>query len=183
VNTLRRSGSSGRTIRVALPSRPSAGERAREAMRALRAEGRVRIPGDGAAFSRVHRILEQQFALERAAFHAGDVDHVHRYTLRRNLYADEWVIARELVPAVSDEVREAYRARLADRVADILDELRTYDVAGFRDTRERSPIDGHWFDSETLELLEIEARRAGLRYRVNACQGLAFAWIDLLPYA
>jgi hypothetical protein len=181
VSTLRRSGSNGRTIRVALPPRPSVDERAREAMRALREQGRVRIPGDGAAFSRVYRILETRFARERAAFHAGNVDHVHRYTLRRDLYADEWTITRELVPAVSAEVRDAYRARVADRVADMLDELRTYDVAGFGDTRDRSPVDGHWFDSETLELLEIEARKEGLRYRVNPCQGFDFAWIDRLP--
>jgi hypothetical protein len=181
VKTLRRNESTGRTIRLALPPRPSVEERARDALRALHEQGQARIPGDGAAFSRVYRILEEQFARERAAFHAGDVDHVHRYTLRRDLYVDEWTITRELLPAVSAELREEYRTRIADRVAGILHELRTFDVAGFGDTRERSPIDGNWFDSETLELLEIEARKAGLRCRLNPCQGFDFAWIDRLP--
>jgi hypothetical protein len=150
-------------------------------MRALRERGQVRIPGNGASFSAVYRILEERFALERAAFHAGTVDQVHGYTLRRDLYADEWTITRELIPPVTDDARDAYRAKLADRVAEILHELRTYDTAGFGDTNERSPIDGNWFDSETLELLELEASKEGVRYRVNPCQGFSFAWIDRLP--
>jgi hypothetical protein len=181
VKTSRRNRATGRTLRVALPPRPSVEERAHDALRALQEQGHARIPGDGAAFSRVYRILEEQFARERAAFHAGDADHVHRYTLRRDLYADEWTITRELLPAVSAEEHDAHRARVADRVAQILHELRTYDLAGFGDTRDRSPIDGDWFDSETLELLELEAREQGLRYRLNPCRGFGFAWIDRLP--
>ena len=60
-------------------------------------------------------------------------------------------------------------------------QLRTYDVAGSATHARRCPVDGHWFDTETLELLEIEARKEGLRYRVNPCQGFDFAWIDRLP--
>jgi hypothetical protein len=169
-----------RTMRMPLHVKPSVEERARDAMRALAEEGEARIPGDGAAFSRVYRILEKRFALEREAFHAGNVDHVHAYRLRRDLYADAWIITRELLPPVTPEVRDAYRAKVADRVSLILEELRSYGVAGFGDTRERSPIDGHWFDTETLYLLEVEAAREGLRYRVNPCQGFDFAWIDRL---
>jgi hypothetical protein len=167
-----------RSMCVPVTRRPSPAKRAHDAIHALQTTGFVRIPGDGAAFSLVYRILEKRFELERDAFHVGNVDHVHRYTLRRDLFVDEWTITRELLPPVTPEVREAYRAKVADRVAEILRELREYGVAGFGDTSERSPVDGHWFDSETCELLEIEAQRAGLSYRVKPCPGFSFAWIE-----
>jgi hypothetical protein len=165
-------------MRVRVTPRPSPAKRARDAIHALETTGFARIPGDGAAFSRVHRILEKRFELERDAFNVGNIDHVHRYTLRRDLFLDEWTITRELLPPATPEVREAYRAKVADRVAEILRELREYGVAGFGDTSERSPIDGHWFDAETLELLEIEAHSTGLAYRARPCPGFSFTWID-----
>jgi hypothetical protein len=155
-------------------------ERARDAIRSLQETGFARIQGDGKAFSRVYRILEKRFELERDAFRVGNIDHVHRYTLRRDLFADEWLITRELLPPATPEVREAYRAKLAERVAEILRELREFGVAGFGDTSERSPIDGAWFDTETLELLEAEARRERLSYRADPCRGFDFAWIERL---
>jgi hypothetical protein len=168
-------------MRLPLARRPSNARRAREVLDALERTGFVRIPGYGAAFSGLYRILEKRFELERDAFNVGNIDHVHRYILRRDVFLDEWTITRELLPPATPEVRDAYRARVAERVAAILGELREHSVAGFGDTNERSPIDGHWFDAETLELLEAEAHTAGLRYRVRPCPGLAFAWIDRLP--
>jgi hypothetical protein len=167
-----------RSMRLPVPRRPSPADRARDAIRSLQDTGFARVPGDGAAFSRIYRILEKRFELERDAFNVGNIDHVHQYTLRRDLFADEWTITRELLPPVTPEVREAYEAKLAGRVAEIVRELREYGVAGFGDTNERSPIDGSWFDTQTLELLAVEAGRAGLSYRVTPCRGFDFAWID-----
>ena len=167
-------------MRIPVTRKPSPMERARDAIRSLQETGFARIQGDGKAFSRVYRILEKRFELERDAFRVGNIDHVHQYTLRRDLFADEWILTRELLPPATPEVREAYQAKLADRVAEIVRELREFGVAGFGDTSERSPVDGAWFDTETLELLEVEARSARLRYRVNPCRGYGFAWIDRL---
>jgi hypothetical protein len=167
-----------RSMRVPVARRPSNAKRARDVLDELETTGFARIPGYGAAFSEVYRILEKRFELERDAFSVGNIDHVHRYILRRDVFLDEWTITRELLPPTTPEVREAHRARVAERVAAILGELREYGVAGFRDTSERSPIDGHWFDAETLELLEGEAQAGGMRYRFRPCPGLAFAWID-----
>lgn len=165
-------------MRLPVTRRPSPAKRARDVIDALETTGFARVPGYGAAFSRVYRILEKRFELERDAFNVGNIDHVHRYVLRRDVFLDEWTITRELLQPATPEVREAYRAKVADRVAEILRELREYGVAGFGDTSERSPIDGHWFDAETFELLELEAQRMGLRYRVRPCPGFGFAWID-----
>lgn len=164
-------------MRLPVAPRPSAEDRAAAAMAALQERGFARIPGDGAAFSRVYRLLEERFARERDAYHAGAAERVHRYTLRRDLYADEWTITREELPPAAPEVCDAYRARVAARVCELVAELRAYGAAGFADTSERSPIDGHWFDRETLELLEHEARAQGLRYRIDPCKGFRFAWI------
>src|SRR3978361_2016042 len=113
-----------RSMRVRVARRPSDEKRARAVMHALQTAGFARIPGYGAAFSGVYRILAKRFELERDAFDVGNIDHVHRYILRRDVFLDEWTITRELLPPASSEVREGYRARLAERVAEILGELR-----------------------------------------------------------
>ena len=82
---------------------------------------------------------------------------------------DEWTITRELLPPATPEVREAYRARVAERVAEILGELR-YGVAGSA-TRRAEP------GRRTL-VRRGDARAAdrgsaaGVRYRQAARAGL-----------